>query len=225
MRTCFRTDLVTLACGLALGWTLLFAEPARADRIVALVDDSGHKVYINTGEPTSPGDGIRSGAPRVPPPEIQRLVRQAAGRFAVDPELVHAIIRVESDYNPRAVSRKGALGLMQLHPATARRFGVKNPFDPKQNIEGGVIYLKYLLDLFEGDLALSLAAYNAGENSVLRNGEIPPFNETRDYVRKVTGLYASTNDGKRDPRLSAKPPIFRYVDAQGVVHFTNGNEF
>jgi soluble lytic murein transglycosylase-like protein len=138
--------------------------------------------------------------------------------------LIHAIIRVESEYNPNAVSSKGAMGLMQLIPATAQRFGVDNPFDPKQNIQGGVNYLKYLLDLFKGDLTLSLAAYNAGEHSVQQAGGIPAFTETRDYVRKVTNLY---NPGSpppiSKPKASepAKIPIIRYVDEHGVAHYTN----
>jgi soluble lytic murein transglycosylase-like protein len=116
------------------------------------------------------------------------------------------------------------MGLMQLIPATARRFGVDNPFDPQQNIEGGVNYLKYLLNMFGGDLTLSLAAYNAGENSVMRTGTIPPITETRDYVRKVTRLYKGTPSSpapKKEPTALDKLPILRYVDAQGVVHFTN----
>src|SRR5262249_48924853 len=110
-----------------------------------------------------------------------------------DPDLVHAIVSVESGYDVRAVSPKGALGLMQLVPATARRFGVDDPFDPKQNVEGGTSYIQYLLDLFGGGLALALAAYNAGEQSVLRANGIPPFPETQAYVRKVKSFYQSVS--------------------------------
>ncbi|MBZ5513912.1 MAG: transglycosylase SLT domain-containing protein [Acidobacteriia bacterium] len=162
-----------------------------------------------------------------PPAEIDRLVRQAATRSQVDPKLVHAIIQAESEYNPNAVSNKGAMGLMQLIPATALRFGVENPFDPQQNIQGGVSYLRHLLNLFGGDLTLSLAAYNAGENSVLRQGGVPNFNETKNYVRKVSDLYASTTPPKGEELKAKEPPklpIYRYVDARGVVHYTNGDE-
>jgi soluble lytic murein transglycosylase-like protein len=207
------------------------AQFARADQIVALIDGHGRKVYINTGEPSTRIDWttrnfrqVRIGAPVLPSAEIDRLVEQTADRFRVDPQLVHAIIRVESEYDPSAVSRKGAMGLMQLIPATAQRFGVDNPFDPRQNIEGGVNYLKYLLDMFAGNLPLSLAAYNAGEHSVLRSGGIPAFTETRDYVRKVTHLYKSgapLAPSKAGAAGPAKAPIIRYVDANGVVHYTN----
>ena len=141
------------------------------------------------------------------------LVRQTATRAQVDPDLVHAIIQVESEYNPRAISLKGAMGLMQLVPATVRRFGVGNPFDPAENVQGGVTYLRYLLDLFGGDLPLALAAYNAGENAVLRADGIPPFAETRGYVRKVTALYGGAGgDARRKPTPSAPRPIYSYVD-------------
>jgi soluble lytic murein transglycosylase-like protein len=225
-----KAGFATLTFGLSLACTLLSALPARADQIVAVIDAHGRKVYINTGEPDSPTGSFRPHhLSQVPPPaEIDRMVRQAAGRAQIDPKLVHAIIQVESEYNPNAVSDKGAMGLMQLVPATAQRFGVQNPFDPEQNIHGGVNYLKYLLGLFNGNLPLSLAAYNAGENSVLRSGGIPSFAETQDYIRKVTGLYtpgSAPNDGDRTSVQSPKPPIYRYVDAQGVVHFTNGTDF
>jgi soluble lytic murein transglycosylase-like protein len=116
------------------------------------------------------------------------------------------------------------MGLMQLVPATAHRFGVVNPFDPKQNLEGGVNYLKYLLDLFGGDLSLSLAAYNAGEHSVQRSGGIPAIPETQNYVRKVTSIYQPGDapaPAKTPPQGPPKAPIVRYVDEYGVVHYTN----
>jgi len=230
-----KSSLVGSACGLALGLILVSARPARADRIVALVDEHGHKVYVNISDSVSPPAGhsngfhpLRAKFSAVPPEEIDRLVQQTSYRFQVDPNLVHAIIQVESDYNPSAVSNKGAMGLMQLIPATAQRYGVDNPFDPKQNIEGGVNHLKYLLDLFDGDLSLSLAAYNAGENSVLRRGGVPEFQETRAYIKKVSGLYSGTplpTIGEKKPSEPPKSQIYRYVDAQGVVHYTDGTEF
>lgn len=222
--------LVVASWGLAI--VLALVCPARADQIVAIIDEHGHKIYINTGEPATRVDWAtrsfrshRSFTPAAPSADIEHLVEQTADRQQVDPRLVHAIISVESDYNPNAVSRKGAMGLMQLIPATAQRYGVDNPFDPKQNIEGGVNYLKDLLKLFGGDLTLSLAAYNAGENSVLRSGGIPAFTETRDYVRKVKKIYQPPAEVKtakaRTPEEPPKAPIIRYVDAQGVVHYTN----
>jgi soluble lytic murein transglycosylase-like protein len=230
-----KVALIALTCGSALGWMLLTVRPALADQIVAVIDEQGHKVYINVGDPEPSSSSrtahgfraVRADSASLPPAEIDRLVRQAANRVQVDPGLVHAIIQVESEYHPNAVSNKGAMGLMQLIPATAMRFGVENPFDPKQNIEGGVTYLKYLLDLFGGNLSLALAAYNAGENSVLRQGGIPYYPETRNYVRKVADVYGApvTGESKVKPKEPPKAPIYRYVDAQGVVHFTNGYEF
>lgn len=118
--------------------------------------------------------------------DIASIVIQAADEFGVSPYLLHAIIAVESAYDARAVSSKGAQGLMQLMPATARRFGVLDPFDPHENVRGGARYIKALLEQFNGDLALTLAAYNAGENAVVRYGNrVPPFAETRKYVPKV----------------------------------------
>jgi soluble lytic murein transglycosylase-like protein len=117
------------------------------------------------------------------------LVEDAARIYQVDVALLHAVISAESGYNPTAVSHKGAVGLMQLMPETARRYGVENSFDPVQNIHGGTRYLSYLLQLFDNDIELTLAAYNAGENAVIRHGNnIPPFRETLGYVSKVMRL-------------------------------------
>jgi soluble lytic murein transglycosylase-like protein len=116
-------------------------------------------------------------------PRTGRLVRSYIR--AGSPQLIHSVIRAESNYDPYAVSTKGALGLMQLIPSTARRFGVSDVFDPADNIQGGVRYLKYLLELYKGNNALALAAYNAGEGAVSRYGGVPPFAETRNYVTQV----------------------------------------
>jgi soluble lytic murein transglycosylase-like protein len=112
-------------------------------------------------------------------------VDRAAAEHAVPADLIHSVIKIESNYNPFAISPKGARGLMQLIPATARRFGVANPSDPVENIQGGAKYLKYLLDLYHGDYPLALAAYNAGEQAVARYGGVPPYAETRNYVDMV----------------------------------------
>jgi len=116
---------------------------------------------------------------------IVETVDRIAHQNQLSPRLVHSVIQVESNYNPNAVSPKGAQGLMQLIPSTARRFGVSNVFDPADNIQGGARYLKYLLGLYQGDEALALAAYNAGEGAVSRYGGVPPFPETQVYVAKV----------------------------------------
>jgi len=116
---------------------------------------------------------------------LDRLARTVARRYELDEELVSAVVRAESGYDPAAVSRVGAVGLMQLMPATAAELEVDDPFDPEQNLDGGVRYLKWMLDRFEGEVDLALAAYNAGPAAVDRYGGIPPYPETRSYVRRV----------------------------------------
>src|SRR5713226_8857053 len=127
-------------------------------------------------------------AAAAPDSAVRTLVEETAKNFDVSPALVDSVIQVESNYNPNAISPKGAQGLMQLMPATARRFGVKNSFDAKQNIEGGVRYLKFLQQTFKDD-RLALAAYNAGEGAVNKYGNVPPYPETMKYVDKVGKKY------------------------------------
>jgi soluble lytic murein transglycosylase-like protein len=163
---------------------------------------------------------------------VPDLVQAAARKYDLDPLLVHSLIQVESAYNPHAVSSKGAQGLMQLMPGTARRFGVSNSFDPEENIEGGVRYLKYLTTLFPTDMRLALAAYNAGEGAVWKyNSQIPPYRETEDYIYKVARRYgearreaqrsAAVQTAKAAEQAPAGPvylPIQYYVDAEGRLH-------
>ena len=121
---------------------------------------------------------------------LAQMIERIANAHDLRPELIHAVIRAESAYQADAVSSKGAVGLMQLMPATAERYGVVDRSDPEQNVQGGVAYLRDLLELFESDLRLALAAYNAGENAVMRYGNaIPPYPETQNYVRKVIRFY------------------------------------
>ena len=125
---------------------------------------------------------------------FEALIQEAAARHEVDVHLVKAIIRAESYFDPNATSRVGASGLMQLMPATARQYGVTDLYSPPQNIEAGVRHLKYLLQRYPHDLSHAIAAYNAGENAVDRYQGIPPYRETRDYVKKVLKFYASYNN-------------------------------
>ena len=133
------------------------------------------------------------------PVGIDRSVERHAETYGVPAQLVRAVIQAESAGNPFAVSSKGAQGIMQLMPATSRRFDVRDPMNPDQNIEGGVRYLSWLLDRYRGNTSLAVAAYNAGEGAVEKHGGVPPYRETRAYVRKVMGLSRETGTTRRLP--------------------------
>jgi len=181
--------------------------------------------------------GFRGGVYRG---EFDAHIEAAASVYGVASDLVRAVIRAESEFDAFAVSSKGAQGLMQLMPATAQRLGVSDPFDPRQNIFAGTQYLRILLDLFDGDVALALAGYNAGENAVRRYKGIPPYRETRGYVTKVqsflgtptrplTARAASYAPAAGVSRTAARPPrqrpatplaprvYYRYHDARGIL--------
>jgi soluble lytic murein transglycosylase-like protein len=153
--------------------------------------------------------------------EIEAAIDQAASRHNVDPSLVRAVIKVESNFNPNAVSRKGAMGLMQLMPQTARQLKVTNPFDPQQNVDAGVRHLKMLMENYGGDVSLSLAAYNAGAGAVARSAGVPRFAETRNYVKRITQLYYGD---ARDGRILGSPvhaPVRVKRDGRGVLYISN----
>jgi hypothetical protein len=135
-----------------------------------------------------------------------KYIERFAKRYSLDPNLIKAIIKIESNFDPKAVSRKGAMGLMQLMPQTALNNGVSNPFDPAQNIQGGTKYFKKLMNMFNGNLKLALAGYNAGENAVIKYGfKIPPYNETQNYVEKVLYHYSNlSGTGSGDVNISSK---------------------
>jgi len=162
------------------------------------------------GTPPTPRPGVTPYAPQ--DRDVTRFtrydehIRQAAGLYQIPEQLVRAVIKVESDYDARAVSYAGARGLMQLMPETAERLGVKEIHDPRENIFGGVRYLRLLANMFNGDLELTVAAYNAGENAVINHGGIPPFQETRLYVVKVTKFYRRYRTITDAAEASLPPP-------------------
>jgi soluble lytic murein transglycosylase-like protein len=203
--------------------TSLFAE----DKIQAFVSSNGRVVFTNLVDnapaPITPVLPVTTDvlASEMPAP-LKALVDNIATTHGVDPALVRAVMKTESNFNRYAVSPKGALGLMQLIPTTGRRYGVRDFFDPQQNVEGGVRYLKFLLEKFKGNLDLSLAAYNAGENLVERLGRIPPIPETTNYVRKIRAIYKKA-PSKAQPVMIADetPRIYRSTDESGIVTFSN----
>ncbi len=186
------------------GWE---ASSGRAE-VYLYVDKQG--VVSLTNVPTDPHYkkiDLYAAVPHSPmaPSELEPAIARAARQAHLHPALVRAIIKAESDYDPRAVSRAGALGLMQLMPQTALKHNVQDVFDPEQNISGGTRHLRYLLDRFEGNLPLALAAYNAGEHAVDRYRTLPPYDETRRYVQKVLHYYRRFLIGTRSsglPRLN-----------------------
>jgi soluble lytic murein transglycosylase-like protein len=164
---------------------------------------------------------LRSNTP-VNQQDVDAAIEQAAARHNVDPNLVRSVIKVESNFNPNAVSRKGAMGLMQLMPQTARQLNVVNPFDPQQNVDAGVRHLKQLMESYGGDVKLSLAAYNAGAGAVARSAGIPHFGETRNYVKRITALYyGGTTPGYRILSSPVHEPVRVQRDDRGVLHFSN----
>jgi soluble lytic murein transglycosylase-like protein len=185
-----------------------------ADEVNLLV---GSRVNLGRGlsrttigaQPVVPGGAVPE---TVAPEAVDKAIDAAAQRHGVDPNLVRAVVKVESNFNPRAVSRKGAMGLMQLMPYTAKSLNVGNAFDPNQNVDAGVRHLKSLLENYNGNVELSLAAYNAGSGAVSRNRGIPPYRETRDYVKKITDIYWGSG---------FKARVQESRDAEGHRYFSN----
>lgn len=230
--------LLTIGGGAVLlfGFTILSSAE---DKIQVFVNPKGKIIFTNLVDNTPASatavEEVEVLTDEIPAP-LKSLVNAISRNHGVDPGLVRAIMKTESNFNRWAVSPKGALGLMQLMPQTGQRLGVRDFFDPQQNIEAGVRHLRSLLDRFNGDLDLSLAAYNAGENLVERIGRIPSIPETRDYVRKIRTIYtkksapaapaaaaisaAATTNPVEKPKDEA-PRIFRTVDERGVVRFSN----
>jgi hypothetical protein len=150
------------------------------------------------------------------PASYVEIINSACYHHGVDPSLVHAVIKVESDFNPYAMSKKGAMGLMQLMPQTAMDLNVRNTFSPMENIYGGVKYLKYLMDRYEGNLSLALAAYNAGETTVKKWGTIPPIKETQNYVKRILAIYNGTGTS-----FAPRHTIYVGYSDDGALLFTD----
>ena len=205
-----------------------FALPVQA-QVAAVVDD-GRRVFVNDAGPVS----YRQETARLQPAvyrtrtgtqvtreEMHQMAHEAADRHQIDPALVHAIITAESDWNPSAISNKGAQGLMQLMPATANDLGVQDPFDPRQNIEGGVKHLRGVLQKYDGDLDRTLAAYNAGGGAVDRSGGVPNYRETRNYVQKIQDAYFQTGSDRQPRFWRARSALYQAVNERGKRVFTN----
>jgi soluble lytic murein transglycosylase-like protein len=213
-------------------------NPAKA-QITKVVDNSGRRFFINAEPPVQtklisaksrtaiymPAEASFTGRGR-PAMSIDRdgaekLVREAADRHQVDPALVRAVIETESNWNSSAISRRGAVGLMQLMPTTAQRFGASEYYSPQQNVDAGVRYLKTLLERYNGNLDLALAAYNAGEGAVDRAHGIPAFRETRNYVQKVQNAYFRPGSGRLADLWTNPRAIHKDVDPSGRIIFSN----
>jgi soluble lytic murein transglycosylase-like protein len=232
MRFCFR-----LGCaGLVAAASLVAATPeAPAAKLASVVRaDPRTGRLVRTVVVAKPAAAPKQVTARVPAAEpvakvvgaaLAGYVEKTAERYQVDPLLVHSVIEVESNYNPLAVSPKGARGLMQLMPGTARRLAVRDSFDAIENLDGGVRYLKYLLTVFgDEDPRLALAAYNAGEAAVMKHRGVPPYPETARYVERVGKKYG---EAKRAAQAEVRPkeqpppehsPIEQYVDDEGRLH-------
>ena len=208
-------------------------------QIAKISDDSGRQFFVNAEPPIPaklapskphtniylPAETSFTGRSRpgmqIDHDGVEKIVREAADRHRVDPALVRAVIETESNWNPKAFSRKGAGGLMQLIPTTAQRYGAYDLFDPQQNIDAGVKHLKWLLERYNGNLDLALAAYNAGEGAVDRVHGIPSYRETQNYVQKVQNAYFRPGSGRMADAFVNPHAIHRDVTTDGRIVFSN----
>ncbi len=207
---------------------LIVANDARGQVLYSYLDKDGVRVFTNMAPVDQSIEGVQiigadpsavlSGS-GTSSESYDSIIERYAKDYRLDPALIRSIIETESGYNAKAISPKGARGLMQLMPATAKRLGVEDSFDPEQNIRGGVKHFRSLLDTFDNDLVLSLAAYNAGENLVQRLGCVPAIKETRDYVRSVTSKYEKSRVEQQ--QVDSYSPIRPFYDESGVLNITN----
>jgi soluble lytic murein transglycosylase-like protein len=216
-----KAALAGLAAAASLCLLAACSRPAQA-QIASYVDAQGRVTYVNANPPAKAMRRQMARQPFAPPVKLLQIAEAVAKRNDMDPALVQAVIQTESNWNPFAVSSKGAFGLMQLLPSTAERYGVRDVFDPEQNVKGGTRYLRDLLDLYHGDLKKSLAAYNAGEQAVAKFGGVPAYRETRNYVRKVTNTYFQSGAGPAYAGQFRRHSEIRQVkDSGGRTVFTN----
>lgn len=189
--------------------------PAQA-HLIRYRSNDGRWYYSNLSASSRRSQPATRRATAAPPQprrvRVLRLIDEVARRHGIEPQLVQAIVKVESDFDPHAVSRAGAQGLMQLMPATAQRYRVADPFNPRANLMGGIRYLKDLFRRFPGDLRRVLAAYHAGEGAVQRYGGIPPYPSTRHYVKRVIAIYGKPTAARK---------IYRYRTTNGSILFTD----
>lgn len=197
---------------------VLVATPLVAGEVEIRVREDGHKVMKNEPREVR-ARRLASRLVSIPDPVVADAIDLWAYDRELDPRLVRAVVQVESGYNPRALSRKGAMGLMQLMPDTAREMGVEDPWDPEQNVRGGTAYLRRMIDRF-GDLDVALAAYNAGPEAVTRYSGVPPYEETRSYVRRVFCLLDDACAGESDAMDGRPVRIERGPDNQ--IRLTTG---
>lgn len=207
--------------------------PPPSPMVMKAAQNAAEEVATYVG--SRPESSHPSAAPRVSPnyrnlarghivttAEIDRAIETSAKRHGVDANLVRAIIKTESNFNPKAVSRKGAMGLMQLMPDTARSLNVTNPFDPTQNVDAGVRYFKNLMNNYRGDVRLSLAAYNAGAGAVARSNGVPRYRETQNYVKEITDMYWNGTPVTVSSGGGSSPsPARMFRDANGRLVMTN----
>ena len=196
--------------------SILFYASLSSAEIQIRIDENGNKIFFNTPEKIK-AQSTTAGLPinRNKSQQFAPIIQAACDKYNVDPDLVNAVIQVESAYNQRAVSHAGAIGLMQLMPATASRFGVKQIQNPEENVHGGVKYLKFLLDYFNNDLTLAVAAYNAGEGAVDKYQGVPKYTETQNYVKRVLSIYGKDNLPNTTARV-----VYQYTDEKGSIHFS-----
>ncbi len=215
--------LVAAAMAARLAWTV-----AAAGDELLYYEQGGRVIFTNTPSRKDvklvPGlRQIRVGLPdRLPPTVFDPFIRAVASDEGLDASLIKAVALVESGFNPRAVSPKGARGIMQLMPATARRYGVRNPHDPYESLRAGARHLRDLLVEFEGNVTLALAAYNAGSGAVRRHGGVPGYRETQDYVRKVTARLGEGSERSRSKPTRVRPgDVVLERGGDGAVQLSN----